>query len=299
VQNRYNQGGEKAADYLVEGELMAAASYDMSKREAEEQRRGIFERVVVAIMNFAGKLTNSKPIADPSEDQGQKILEVAFFYERRREFAKAIEAYNASLKNYAQRKDMLAYIFLHRGFCYSNIGKRAEALADYRQTKAYDPGEGEYGVTAEVLALFLLDINKRLSLVEKMADSVDKGELLYLLMSYHRAIDSLTAVIQRAPDQKAYFFRGRSYEETGNTASAISDYRRTIAMGRQSEWSAKANRRLYILGTFYEANAKLTEESKTLAKAVGELSCPYSRRSPLCLHGLRFEWSHRTRIPNP
>jgi hypothetical protein len=41
-------------------------------------------------------------------------------------------------------------------------------------------------------------------------------------------------------------------------------------MGRQSEWSAKANRRLYILGTYYEANAKLTEESKTLAKAVGD-----------------------------
>lgn len=270
VQNRYAQGAEKAADYLVEGELMAAASYEQTKRDAAEQKPGMFERMVVAVMNFAGKLTGSKLIADQSDNQGQRILEVAFFYERRRDFAKAIAAYNASLQNYAQQKEMLAYIFLHRGFCYSNIGKRSEALADYRQTKTYDPGQGEYGVTAEVLALFLLDINKRLALVEQMADSVDKGELLYLLMSYHRAIDTLNLVVRRTPDQKAYFFRGRSYEETGNTENAIADYRRTIALGRGSEWSAKANRRLYMLGTYYEADAKLTAESKSLAKAVGD-----------------------------
>lgn len=270
VQNRFNQGGEKASDYLAEGELMAAASFDVSKDGLESRKAGLLERIVVAAMNFAGKLTGSKPIADRSEDQGQKILEVAFFYERRRDFSKAIEAYNASLKNYAQQKEMLAYIFLHRGFCHSNIGKRTEALADYRQAKAYDPGQGELGVTAEVLALFLLDINKRLALVERMADSVEKGELLYLLMSYHRAIDTLNVAIRRSPQQKAYFFRGRSYEETGNAANAIADYRRIIAMGRQSEWSAKANRRLYILGTYYEADAKLTEESKSLAKAVGD-----------------------------
>lgn len=270
VQNRYNEGGEKAADYLVEGELMAAASYELAKGEAAGDKAGLFERIVVAVMNFAGRLTNSKPISDLNEDQGQKILEVAFFYERRREFAKAIEAYNASLKNYAQRKDMLAYIFLHRGFCYSNLGKRSEALADYRQAKAYDPGQGEFGTTAEVLALFLLDINKRLALVEQMNDSVEKGELLYLLMSYERAIDTLNVAIRRAPDQKAFFFRGRSFEETGKTANAIADYRRVIALGRQSEWSAKANRRLYILGTYYEADQKLTEESKLMAKAVGD-----------------------------
>lgn len=269
VQNRFNQGGEKASDYLAEGELMAAASFDVSKDGIDTKKPGLLERFVVAAMNFAGKLTGSKPIADQAEDQGQKILEVAFFYERRRDFVKAIEAYNASLKNYAQQREMLAYIFLHRGFCNSNIGKRTEALADYRQVKAYDP-QGELGVTAEVLALFLLDIDKRLSLVERMADSVEKGELLYLLMSYYRAIDTLSAAIRRSPEPKAYFFRGRSFEETGNTASAIADYRRIIAMGRQSEWSAKANRRLYILGTYYEADAKLTEESKTLAKAVGD-----------------------------
>lgn len=270
VQNRYNQGGEKTSDYLVEGELMAAASFQITQPENAEQKVGLFERAVVAVMNFAGRFTNTKPIADQSEDQGQKILEVAFFFERRREFAKAIEAYNASLKNFAQRKDMLAYIFLHRGFCYSNIGKRAEALADYRQAKAYDPGQGEFGTTAEVLALFLLDINKRLALVEQMSDSIEKGELLYLLMSYHRAIDTLNNAIARKPEQKAYFFRGRSLEETGNTAGAIADYRKTIALGRQSEWSAKANRRLYILGTYYEADAKLSQESQDLARSVGD-----------------------------
>jgi len=270
VQHRYAQGGEKAADYLVEGELMAAASLEASKAEAQTEKLGLFERMVVSAMNFVGRFTNTQPIADANEDQGQKILEVAFFYERRREFAKAIEAYNASLQNYSQRKDMLAYIFLHRGFCYSNIGKRAEALADYRQTKAYDSADGEYGTTAEVLALFLLDINKRIAIVEQMNDSVEKGELLYLLMSYHRAIDTLTNTIKAKPEQKAYFFRARSYEETGSTRSAIADYRHVIALGRGSQWSAQANRRLYILGTYYEADAKLADESKLLAKSVGD-----------------------------
>jgi tetratricopeptide (TPR) repeat protein len=265
IQHRYAKGTEKSEDYLTEGELMTAISASTSTTLGNHEKIGRLEQLVIAIMNFTGRWTNSAPIENIAEDQGQKILEVAFFYERRREFGKAIGAYNASLENYARRRDMLAYIFLHRGFCNSNIGKRTEALADYQRVKAYDVVGGDLSVTADVLALFLLDLDKRLALVERMIDSVEKGELLYLLMAYPRAVDSLNVAIARKPEPKAFFFRGRAHEEIGGIPNAIADYRKAIALDRGGEWGRKANRRLYILGTFYESDASVTDEAKLVA----------------------------------
>lgn len=128
----------------------------------------------------------------------------------------------------------------------------------------------EMGLTADVLASFLRDVQNRLENVDKMKVSVKKGESYYRLMAYNLAITTLDKAEKKNKSQRLYFYRGRSNEEIGRTKAAIKDYRKTISINPRTQFAKNANRRLYLLGAFYEGDTALQKESKKNAVKLGD-----------------------------
>ena len=268
LQKRLSGNTDTREDFLVESESLAIAAGGLLA-DSGKVEVSFTDRVSIEVVNAFSFLTGGKPVKDFSDDKGEEILRVAFLYERKRDYDKAISAYQTSVSYFRKDRKRLAYIFLHKGFCLALQNEKEKALKSLNIAYRLD-SKGDNGRTAAALALFIGNLQKKLEYVESMQTSTNKGELFYRLMSYDKAINTLTEVNKTGSDQKALFYRGRSFEEIGNTKSAIEDYRKVIAMDRNSEWGIKANRRLYLLGAFYNSDKKLAEESKQNARVVND-----------------------------
>ena len=260
IKKRYVSSAESAKDYLKEGELLAAQSGEFNGAKLSIDSLSFLEKPAIVVVNVFASITGTPKVRDLAEDRGYKLLGIAYFYERKREFSNAINIYNTALKHYEGDIENLAYIYLHMGFCRSFISKLDEALANYEKVSKMN--DGVMGTVADVLAGLLRNVNKGLVRVERMRKSVQKGASYYKLMAYNQAIDTLNDLEKSKKTQKLYFYRGRSYEELGNSKSATVDYRRVIKIDSRSDYAKNANRRIYLLGAFYADNKKLKEESK-------------------------------------
>jgi tetratricopeptide (TPR) repeat protein len=263
LKDRATMALEAAKDTQAESELMTITSAGFIDLESNHSISWP-QRQMIGILNMFYRISGSNPIIDFDEEKLQKILEVAFVYERTRNFTKAIEVYKAALKNYKSNTDMVAYIYLHTGFCKAMEGLKREAIRDLEKSKLYDP-YGEIGYTADILSAFIIEMQSRLATVKEMMNSLDKAEMLYRITAYKEAINTLNKLDQKK-NQRFLYLRGRSSEEIGYNGIAIADYRSLIAMNSKSDWALKANRRLYMLGTFYENNKAVSKEATETAK---------------------------------
>lgn len=94
IRKRYSAAKEKASDYLAEGELMAVLSSEFSS--AKPLQFNFFEKPALVIVNIVGALVGAAPVTNLSENRGHKILETAYFYERKRQFNKAVQIYSVA-----------------------------------------------------------------------------------------------------------------------------------------------------------------------------------------------------------
>ena len=129
IRNRYNAKSEGAKDYLAEGELMAVLSGEFNDGEIGlESIFGFLEGPALFTVNAVGALVGAPPVTNLSEDRGHKILETAYFYERKRQFKKTVQIYSVAEEYFSGEDKTLNYIYLHKGFCLSLIGERKQAL---------------------------------------------------------------------------------------------------------------------------------------------------------------------------
>ena len=247
IQKRFNQfkGND---NYKDEARLMAMVSGDYT---GDQNRRdpGFLKVPALGIINLVNTISGSPLMVDETVDKGGRLIEMAYFYERKRQFRKAIAVYNAALKIYETEATEVPYIYLHRGFCLSLIGLSQSALSDYDKVIFLVPDKEE-AVTAEFLSSFLRSANQQILEVDKRANSVIKGRAYHQLMAYKKAIKMFNLLEKTRPSQRLYYYRGRSFEEIGRLKRALQDYERVMNMNPNSEIAKKTNRRRYILGTF-------------------------------------------------
>lgn len=254
---------------LTEAQLMTVLSGEFAEKKRKEVSIPFLEGPARAVINTVNFLVGSEPLVNLEEDKGQKLLEMAYFYERKKQFNKSIFVYNAAIKHYGKASNEAAYIYLHRGFGLSLVGFREAALTDYDKVMSLDKG-GELAITAEILSSFLIQTNLEIERIDRMVTSVNKGIAYQKVTANRRAIEVFNRLEPTRKGQSLYYHRGRAYEEIGQTKKAIADYKRVIAINPRTLLAKKANRRLYILSTFYGDNKKLKEETKKLAEKTGD-----------------------------
>jgi len=262
IKNRMLSKAEIASDYLNEGEMMAVLSGEFDNKSLRIDYFRFFEKPATVFVNALSFILGDKPIRNFSEDKGNKLIEVAYFFERKRKFKKASKVYEAAIRYFEDDPKNLAYIYLHRGFCLSLTGERIKALIDYDSVIKLVPN-GEMKITAQKLKNFLTEVQTKLAIVEKLVTSVSKGKAFYDLMAYNKAIETMNEMERNnIRTQKLYFYRGRAYEEIGNTKKALADYRKVISISKYTLLATNANRRIFMLGSYYSSDVSLKKESK-------------------------------------
>lgn len=258
---------DEANQFRSEGKTMLALS--QSSAQDETDRVTAVDRMGIGLINSLNWLTGSEPLRNYQSSIDQRTLELAYLYELRRDYAKAIETYDLAIKMIpGKNQEALQYAYLHRGFCLSLLDKKNEALADYSIVIASN-STGEFRYTAEILSSLLRDLLERSGKIDSLADSEGKAEAYYKLAAYPKAFavyDKLQK--QGALSARALYYSGRVHEELGQADKAAEKFRSLISTRTDNDWALRANRRIYALGAFYGGDKKYREESQKNAATV-------------------------------
>lgn len=257
----------EANQFKNEGKTMLALG--QSAVQDESERLSALDRVAITLINGLNWLTGSEPMKNYQATKDQRALELAYLYELRRDYAKAIETYDLAIKITPEKnQEALQYAYLHRGFCLSLLDKKNEALADYSIVISSNQ-TGEFRYTAEVLSALIKELLDKTQKVDLMRDSEGKAEAYYKLAAYPKAF----AVYEKLQKQgglsaRGTYYAGRVHEELGQSDKAAEKFRNLIAKRTDNDWALRANRRIYALGAFYGGDKKFREESQKNAQTV-------------------------------
>ena len=260
----------------------------LSEREnirMSEQNKYVYLSVPVLItINFFRFLLRMPPISTEREENPGTFVDIAYYFERNKNYAKAIEIYDGVLKKGLKDRSLHATIMLHQGFCYSIMGKYKEARKKYMGV-IKDYGDIDVAVTAAVLLRYLDGFNSEIERVLKSEkDSVEKGEKLYKLIAYresYKVLKKIESTVPASEKSRIQFFKGRTLEELSETGKAIELYQQIITDDTESEYARSANRRIFIAGALSAGGRKIQTlalknnrilKEKTLSKMAVEES---------------------------
>lgn len=270
IKRRMERGAETSEDYTVESKVMAVISGDYFKEEPRQLNRWNYIHPIARIGINAIRLLMGKSVqAEAEADKENKELEVAYFYERNRRYDKALEMYDNILKAKKHTPETESYIILHKGFCESMVGDLGKARDSYEDIIKRFP-ESEATVVAWRLLDFINTVDDELGEAKKgKAVTLPYAKKLYLLMDYKNAITVFSELENslkeksdagsKAQIAEAVFLKARSHEEMGESGLAIENYRQLLKDYGDTPWALEANRRIFILGEFYERDKEITK----------------------------------------
>jgi len=263
IKRRMERGYEDAEDYTIESKVMTVIASDFLKDDPRRLSAWNYVYPVVRLGINAIRLVMGKGIQDDSmKEADNKELEVAYFYERNRRYEKALTIYDSILKAKKHKPEMEAYIILHRGYCLSMMGELKKAQDSYEDIIARFP-DSETATVAWKLLEFINTVDDELKTArETTAKGMEYGKRLYFLMDYKNAI-TIFSELERSGGQdektaEALFLKARCFEELGESPAAIEDYKKVIKNPNAGRWSKEANRRIFMLGEFYERDKEIT-----------------------------------------
>jgi len=266
IKRRMLYGEENVTNYELEAKVQALTS---DKQLDEHQNTWTIKayRVPIRIVLNCIRVLQGKKIINPKEDDKIfAVLQIAYFYERNRKFNEALKSYEEILNNTALSPDLRAAVMVHKAFCFSMLSDYSRSKKVYEETIAMFPNT-EAGILSWKLLDFIQSIEKEREKLGKTAlGEMEKAKQFYLLMDYRNAIKNLSVFIGNNSKSdalaEARFFKGRSHEELGEIEEAILEYRRIIQTDKSKTWARQANRRMLMLGAFYEQQKQIAEEAK-------------------------------------
>ncbi len=271
IKRRMLYGEENVTNYELEAKVQALTSEKQLEQHKNSWTTKIYRMPVRLILNCI-RIFQGKKIINPKEDDKIfAVLEIAYFYERNRKFNEALKSYEDILSNTALVPDIRAAVMVHKAFCYSMLSDYNKSKKVYEDVIAEFPNT-EAGILAWKLLDFIQSIEREREKLKKTALSeMEKAKQFYLLMDFRNAIKSLSVFIGKNPDPNAVvearFFKGRSHEELGEIDEAILEYRKIIQTDKSKNWARQANRRMLMLGAFYEQQKQIAEEAKRQLEA--------------------------------
>lgn len=266
IKRRMQFGEENQENFELEARMQALSSQSILG-DSTAQAHYRFLRIPVKWTLNGIRSVLGKPVINPkAEDKIFSVLEIGYFYERVRKYNEALKYYDEILSAGQLTPDIRAAILVHKSFCMSMIGKYDQSKKLYEQVINEFPST-EAGILSWKLLDFLNAMEaERETVATKKVSGTEKAKQFYLLMDFRNAIKNYSVFLGEKHDKtavaEARFFKGRSHEELGETEDALMEYRAVIRIDTTKNWARQANRRMLMLGEFYEQQKNVAEEAR-------------------------------------
>ncbi len=269
---------------VIEARINSILSERAESDELTEVDYSLVSIPVIYFINIIRRIIGMPLLEELKEEEVNVNLEAAYYYERNKEYKKAIALYDQILASPVTGRPLKAGVLLHQGFCYSILGEYKKAKIKYL-TVIKEYGDISTAVTAAVMLRYLEGFRteiERVLATEK--DSTEKGEKLYKLIAYRESYEVLKRIEGAAPpleQKKIQFFKGRTLEEMGETGRAVEIYQQIIMDDPGSEYASSANRRIYLVGSVNHEGERIKKlalennkliNDETIVKMVSESS---------------------------
>jgi TonB family protein len=264
IKRRMQFGEENIGNFELEAKMQTIVASQLKRTEIKSP----FYRTPVRVLLNGIRIILGKKIINPKEDDKIfEVLEIAYLLERNRKYTEALKIYEDILASASTLHNSLrAAILLHQAFCYSMISNYDRAKTIYENViNLYQ--DTEAGILAWKLLDFIQAMEKeRLTVATSNIDGLEKAKQYYLLMDFKNAILQYSKLIGKSSvasqSAEVHFYKGRAHEELGETEDAIIEYKLVAKLDNKQNWARQANRRLLMLGEFYEKQKSIADEAK-------------------------------------
>jgi TonB family protein len=266
IKRRMLYGEENVTNYELEARVQTLASATQLNEHQNSWTVKAYRIPIRMVLNCIRILQGKKIINPKEDDKIFAILEIAYFYERNRKFNEALKSYRQILSSATLNPNIRAAVMVHQAFCLSMLSDYSKSKKVYEEVIAMFPNT-EAGILSWKLLDFIQSIEREREKLKKTAlGEMEKAKQFYLLMDFRNAIKNLSVFIGNNPKSdalaEARFFKGRSHEELGEIEEAILEYKKIIQTDKSQTWARQANRRMLMLGEFYEQQKQIAEEAK-------------------------------------
>jgi len=266
IKKRMQYGDIDEENYALEAKIQALTSENLLEGRKQNWTQKAYRVPVRFVVNVIRRSLGKEIINPKEDDRIFGVLEIAYFWERNRRYENALKMYDEILNGGNLAPDMKAAIMVHQAFCYSMMSEYDKAIQRYELVINMYPNT-EAGILSWKLLEFLQGMEKRRNVVaQKQISEFEKGKQYFLLMDYRNAVKYfsrfLSGKITNKQESEARYFKGRAAEEIGQIDDAMMEYRHVMQIGKNTEWAKQANRRMYMLGEFYEQQEQMALQAK-------------------------------------
>jgi TonB family protein len=271
IKKRMTEGEDNISNFELEARIQALTAGEQTAKKKIPLNYRAYLTPIRYVVNGVRLLLGKKIINPREDDKIYSVLEIGYFWERNRKFHEALKIYEDVLKTGGVDPAIKAAVMVHKAFCVSMLGNYKEAKLIYEQVINLYPNT-EAGILSWKLLDFIQSMERsRESLEKQQLSELEKARQFYLVMDFRNAIKNYSLFLGRggmpANASEARYYKGRSHEELGETEYAIDEYRSIIRDDKTKEWAKKANRRLLMIGSFYEQQKNITDEAKRQLEA--------------------------------
>lgn len=266
IKQRMLYGEQNENNYELEAKIQCLISGDQYVKQESVWKTKAY-RVPVRLLLNTIRFAIGKPIISlKEEDKILNVLEIGYFWERNRKYQEAITIYNQVLAKPGIQPDLQSAVMIHKAFCHSLLSEYDISKSTYERVISMFPNT-DAGVLSWKLLDFIESMEKQRNTLEKKGLSdFEKAKQFYLVMDYRNSVKYYSIFLQEnAVSPKKYealFYKGRSHEELGEGEEAIMTYQRVIKDDATRQWAKQANRRMLMIGEFYDQKKQISDEAK-------------------------------------